>query len=497
MSQLQLTPLPPAPSRAARFGNKPKLAVVGLVILSALAFAATQASGEAGPSLRTAVATTRGVSKTLDEVGTVEPVSAAAVAFPVAGTVATVPVTKGATVTRGQILATLDTADLERAVHAAEAALAQAKVTLADAIAGNQAAAAADTDDAATKKDGATAAARQAVLEAQQQVDARLSDAQATYESAMAVCDGVTSETVASCQSALSDVLRAQQATAEAQQLLSDASKAYDDAIEASASAGSDNGNRSPQASSSTSSAADLAAMQKDIDAATAALAVAHQSVSAATIVSPIDGTVESVGLAVGDAVTAGATDAVIKVVGPNGFEVTTIVAVEKLANIKLGQKATVRADGSDKTQQGEVVAIGAPRSSNGATSYPVSIGVDDSDALRNGSVASVSIVTGSTSTGVAIPTSAVHTESGQSTVTVVNGSDVKVANVTLGVVGKTWTQIRSGLRAGQVVVLADLNAALPDSATTSSNGKNGGNAEVVSIPGGATFVGPPPNFKP
>lgn len=485
MTMEQLQPLPPSAARKAR-GVKPKIITGGVVVLAVIALLASQATGENGPSLRTALARNRSVSKTVEEVGTIEPVSAASVAFPIAGTVSNVAVAKGASVTRGQTLATLDTADLQRAVNSAKAQLAQAKLTLADAIASNASSSDNDSRVSAQATDELDAV-RQAVLEAQQQVDRLLGEAQAAYESAQAICEAVSADTVATCQAALTEVLSAQQATAQAQQALVGASNAYDSALSEKENNPSSNGN-SQQPQGNSTSAADLVAMQKDIDAAQAALAVANQNVSAATIVSPIDGTIESVTMKVGDAVTASSTTSLIKVIGPNGFEVTTIVAVEKLANIKLGQKATVTADGSNQAQDGEVVAIGAPRTSNGATSYPVSIGLDDDDSLRNGSVASVSITTGSAADGVAVPTSAVHTDNGQSTVTVVKGGKLEAVTVTVGVVGKAWTQIKSGLQVGQRVVLADLDQALPDSATDSSSNGNGDR-------GANTFVGPPIQF--
>jgi macrolide-specific efflux system membrane fusion protein len=47
---------------------------------------------------------------------------------------------------------------------------------------------------------------------------------------------------------------------------------------------------------------------------------------------------------------------------------------------------------------------------------------------------------------------------------------------VTVGAVGDTWTEIKSGLTAGQRVVLADLSAPLPSSATQSTAQNGTGN---------------------
>ena len=70
------------------------------------------------------------------EVGAVEPVDRAAVAFPVAGTVATVDVAVGDAVTTGQTLASLDPASLEMDVRQQQAALDQAELVLQRALDG-------------------------------------------------------------------------------------------------------------------------------------------------------------------------------------------------------------------------------------------------------------------------------------------------------------------------------------------------------------------------
>ena len=72
---------------------------------------------------------TRRSTETLD-VATIEPVSQATVAFPVSGTVASTSVAVGHTVTIGQILATLDIADLQATLNEKQAALAEAELTL-------------------------------------------------------------------------------------------------------------------------------------------------------------------------------------------------------------------------------------------------------------------------------------------------------------------------------------------------------------------------------
>ncbi|MDT4944858.1 MAG: hypothetical protein QOH14_1591, partial [Pseudonocardiales bacterium] len=76
--------------------------------------------------------------------------------------------------------------------------------------------------------------------------------------------------------------------------------------------------------------------------------------------------------------------------------------------------------------------------------------------------------------------TSAIHTGPGGTyTVTVANGSKRSTVRVTIGLAGADLTQVKSGLQAGQKVVLADLSQPLPGSASsgTTTTGRFGGGA--------------------
>ncbi len=79
---------------------------------------------------RTAVAGMRPVNATLQATGTVQPASSATVSFPISGTVATVPVSVGSTVSAGSVLATVDGTALSSALAQAKSTLAEAKLTL-------------------------------------------------------------------------------------------------------------------------------------------------------------------------------------------------------------------------------------------------------------------------------------------------------------------------------------------------------------------------------
>lgn len=63
-----------------------------------------------------------------------------------------------------------------------------------------------------------------------------------------------------------------------------------------------------------------------------------------------------------------------------------------------------------------------------------------------------------------------------------------ETVTVGVGVIGSTWTEITSGLEAGQVVVIADLDEVLPGSATATSSGDDDatdGDGPTGIVPGG------------
>jgi len=194
-----------------------------------------------------------------------------------------------------------------------------------------------------------------------------------------------------------------------------------------------------------------------------------------ATIASPIAGTVVAVNLAPGQSVSAGSTSDTIVIQGAGGYEATTDISLTKIASVHVGQAATVSQDGSSAPVTGKVVSISAvPTSNTSSTTYGVTIGFDGpTPGLLNGAVGTVAITTGSTTSALAVPTSAVRTTGGLHTVTVLENGKPRTVVVHVGVVGSTWTSITGGLTAGQQVVLANINEPLPGSATSvpSSNG--------------------------
>jgi len=227
--------------------------------------------------------------------------------------------------------------------------------------------------------------------------------------------------------------------------------------------------NSSSPSASEPASAAQLAADQAAIDAAEAQLKAAEQDLAAATLKSPAAGKVAAVGLTAG----ASSSGKTITIVGTGVPGVEATVSLSEANLVKVGQSVSVAVDGVAKKLHGTVESVGLLSStSDSTTTIPITVKLDaDSPDLFDGSGADVVITTGTAADVVAVPNSAIHSGAGGShTVTVLSGGKTSTVRVTLGVAGRDLTQIKSGLKVGDQVVLADFSQSLPSSSTNSSN---------------------------
>ena len=270
----------------------------------------------------------------------------------------------------------------------------------------------------------------------------------------------------------------------------------------ASAGSGSAGAQGSPAGSGSSNAtvatAAQLAADQAHIDAAAANLQVAQQDLAAATLTTPIAGTVADVTLSAGQSVAAASQTARITIVGPGTTLVQTTVPIANLDDVKVGEHAQVVVDGNADPIAATVSQIGVLDSTTGTTTtYPVTLQLTATGAhFYDGAGADVTITVRSLDDVLSVPTSAVHSLGNVHTVEVLTGSTVSTVRVGIGATGDDRTQITSGLTAGQRVVLADLSTPLPSNNTnprrlTGGSGLTGsGLTGVTGVTGRTSRVG-------
>jgi len=591
------------------------VAVAGVLVVTAGGVGAyATVRGPAG-SYRTAVAGLRSVNATLSATGTVGPASSATVAFPIAGTVDSVPVAVGDAVAANATLATVDATALTAALNRARSTLAQAKLTLEQDQNGTGTTAAVTTVAffTATPPTGtglSVPAAQRAVQEAQARADAALSTADGDLAAATAACAGTQgwsgalgfsartsspssspspSPTAsaapsatptppaggnsAACLTALQKVLADQTATEQAQQDVSAAQKALTTALAhevtstpppnpskpgtskpgtskpgtskpgtskpgtskpgRSSAGGTKPGTSGPSAGGSRSSGTrtgaggtgtgasgqrtggtagsrsgagggsgsaggqngsagggagtggqssraitpeQVTADQATVNAAAAQVAVAQQNLAAATIRSPIAGTVAVVDIKPGDTVAADSSTATIEVIGAGPQVVTVAVDVTKVPSVKAGQRATVRPDGGTGTLPATVTSVGVAPTTTGGTAYPVTLSFTGTPPdIRDGIGAAATITTAQAQNVLAVPTTAVTRTPAGDFVTVLADGKTRRTPVRAGAVGTDYTEITQGITTGAVVVLANLDEAVPSSSTTTRFGPRAG----------------------
>jgi multidrug efflux pump subunit AcrA (membrane-fusion protein) len=285
--------------------------------------------------------------------------------------------------------------------------------------------------------------------------------------------------------------------------------------------------------------AAQLAADQAALTAAQNALSSARTALAGATLTSPINGVVASVGLTVGQQVSgsgsggtgsgstgsggtgSGGTGSTgsggtgsgstgtgstassssssssssgIEVISTNSWVVNATVDATSVGLIKTGEEAQLTITGATDTSYGTISTIAVLPSSSGETaSYPVVIAVTGSPSgLRDGEAVTASLIYKQLTDVLTVPTTALHRNSDGSEYVnkVVNGS-VQQAAVQVGVSSGAETQITSGLAAGDVIQVQVIRpGAGTGGGSSTRTGNFGGGTGRFGGAGGAGFGG-------
>jgi macrolide-specific efflux system membrane fusion protein len=203
---------------------------------------------------------------------------------------------------------------------------------------------------------------------------------------------------------------------------------------------------------------------QAAIDVARAGLAAAEQSLAQTTLISPIDGAIASVSLEVGDTVSPGLT--VMTVIPDAPFEIKAEFSEADALKLAIGQPATVSFDALPGTSaQGTVTSLAmiptattgtsTQITSRGVTTYSATITLDETPTgVKEGMSVSVVVTTQQIDNVIWVPTAAITTVGGVSTVTVRKGDVDTVVEITTGLAGDTGTEVTSGVQEGDLLVI-------------------------------------------
>ncbi|MES1212339.1 MAG: efflux RND transporter periplasmic adaptor subunit, partial [Leifsonia sp.] len=215
----------------------------------------------------------------------------------------------------------------------------------------------------------------------------------------------------------------------------------------------------------------------------------AKADLAKATLTAPIAGLVIAVNGEVGSTSgsssgtggngSTGSSTPFVTIADVSSYVVTTNIAEADIAKVTVGQAATITFPAlTGTTATAKVTAISpTATSSNSVVTYATTITLDKiPDGLRLGQTADVAItIATSASDALYVPAAAITTANGTSTVKAVDPktNKVVVTDVTLGVVGDDGTEIKSGLTAGETIVIGTVS---PTTNTgTTGTGTRGG----------------------
>jgi macrolide-specific efflux system membrane fusion protein len=395
-----------------------------------LLFKPDNSSATNAPALsRTVAATVGPMATTVSAQGTVAAAHTTDLSFTSAGTVTAVNVVAGQKVTAGQVLATVDSAALQSTVAAAQADVASADATLSD-------------HESAGASSAQLAADRSSVTSAQD----RLAAAQTSLDGAQLVAD--FDGTVASVDLTVGEQLSSSGTGATT------ATGSGSGSGRTSGNLGSSSGTNG--AAASTGSTGSTSTPQIQLISAgsyTVKLGVDDNDIASvkvgqtATIALSTASSTQGRGFGGfggfgGGAFPGAATGQGGGAAGQGGTTATT--------------QASSTVAGSS-TGTGTVTEVGQiADASSGVASYPVTVAfADDTGTFNVGATVQVDITIAQVQDVVQVPTFAVATTNAGSTVTVSANGKESTRTVTTGLTSGGMTQITSGLKGGEEVVLA------------------------------------------
>lgn len=463
------------PSRSAPSGRRLQLrtlrnpwvaAPVALVVIAGGWLLVTNGGGASSSAATTTtqlVAATKGpIGNTVSAEGTIAALQTANLSFPSSGTVTAVNVKAGDTVTAGQVLATLDSSQLAASLSSAQANLASAQAKLSD-------------DEAA----GASSAQLSADQSSVQSATDALTNAQQSFAGATVTApfDGTIALVNVTPGEALSS-----SGTGGVSQTGSASGSGNSASAPSSSSGFGGNGGGGNSTSSSASSSSSSSAAIQEITKGRYTVSVSVPASDLAAVQVGQNATVT--------VTTSSANNRFGGGFGGGGF------GNRGFGGGTNGASGTTTGVGAQAT--GAVTSVSQVASTtNGVAGYPVVVTFDaDSNSFAVGGTVTTAIATNAKNDVIQVPTRALSTANGKTVVTVSKdgkvGGPTETRVVATGITAGGQTEITSGLKAGEQVVIT-----LPTffgtggaGGTTGRNGGNGGTGTGGFGGGNRTFGG-------
>ena len=402
------------------------LAMALAVIMIIAVFAGCEANTNQTISVKTATAQVKALDSDISVNGVLLPASTVNVASKLAGSfqITSINAEIGSAVKAGDVLATLDTTQLEAQLTQAEAQLNAAEVAVKSAKNGKSAA---STGYSAASDSLKAAMTNQAQAQATYNSLAASGTATATELTQATMVLEQANNAVASCASAVAQLK-----------------------------------------ASKTSASGAVETTQANVEVVQASIELIKLQIANATITSPIDGVMISKNVSVGEMAAPSAP--LFSIADQSMLKLKGTVSQSALPSIAEGQSVDISVDIYPGTAYTGTIALISPIAVSTGEYFPIEISIENSQDLKPGLSANASIeVTGAQN--IIVPVSAVTTENAEAYVYVLeNGAAIKKP-VKTGLSNTNDIEILSGLDEGEKVITSNVSIIFDGMQVNEQNG--------------------------
>ncbi len=463
--------------KVAKRGRKwliPGLVVIVLLVIVVMATRGKRAepehqAEEAAITVKTVTLSSSEIPGEVTASGTVRPATEAQVAPKIMSNVTAVYVQEGDRVSRGQVIARLESRDLQAQVAQAQAAVNAAsagsgraytaidlqKAQTSTGIASAQAALKAAQEQLSLVKAGPRKQQRAQAHFAVAQAEAQLKNAQIELDRMQRLYDQdvIPKQRLDSTQMAY-DIAKAQFESAKEQaNLTEEGSRTQDISAAQQQVRQAEENLRMAKASiiQNRMSVSNAKVAASGVNQARAALQFARTQLAYATITAPTSGVVSARMVDPGDTVSPGIP--MISIQADSNYRLEVTVPDSAAGSMSVGKSVNVIIGAAERTAVGKVALI-SPAGDAGSHKFLVKVDLPASLKARSGEFGRISFAVGK-SQGVIVPEAAIHNEGGLSSVFIVDSQDrVRMRPVKFGRKTDGGLEAVSGLRAGERVIV-------------------------------------------
>jgi multidrug efflux pump subunit AcrA (membrane-fusion protein) len=510
------------------------IVAVALVVI-AITSLGTSSSSSSAATTRTSTVGKGIVQSTVSGNGTLEPSQKTELSFGASGEVTAIRVKAGQKVTKGEVLAEVDSSSARASLASAEAQLIEAEEAVEAAEEAEEEeseevaySGGAETIFADLATEGATTEAEQlaaAEKEAAEKAAAEKAAAEKeAAEKAAAAKEAAKEKAAAEKEAAKGESAGTEKAAKEGSK--EGATSGSEASAPTESSTAIESAGTTPSAAESGSSevsgggsetgggaTVSLPTAEANLLSAELSVKSARQEVSETTLRAPFSGTIAQVSGSVGETVSGGSSSgggsegsALGATGGESSGSSSAFLVIAQLHRLKMevsfseadigkvrkGQIATVSIDSMEGTElAGEVTKVSVlPSESGSVVEYPATIQLTQSaKGVRAGMSASAEVVVEQVKNAVTVPSEAISQVGNGKTVTVEEDGKEVTKTIKTGLEGDETTEVISGLKSGQKLILPEVSVA---TTTEGSGGEESfGGLPSFGTAGGGAFTPP------